>query len=104
MATVEKMQRMKKDLLVIGAGLVGGSVAWHAAAKGRSVCLLDKGRAGAEASWASAGVLAEITGAATPPPLGALCAQALAYYPEFVASKEQGICNSASFSVASSQA
>ena len=38
---------MSKDLVVVGAGIVGASVAYHAARAGATVTLVDAGRPGA---------------------------------------------------------
>lgn len=46
------------DVVVIGAGIIGGSIAWRLAQRGIRVLLLDAGVMGAEASWAGAGMLA----------------------------------------------
>src|SRR3954449_5309837 len=46
------------DVIVIGAGIIGSSIAWRLAQRGCRVTLLDAGRAGGEASWAGAGMLA----------------------------------------------
>jgi glycine oxidase len=46
------------DAVVIGAGIIGSSIAWRLAQEGLSVTLLDAGIAGGEASWAGAGMLA----------------------------------------------
>lgn len=46
------------DAMVIGAGLIGCSVAWRLAMQGLSVALIDAGFLGGEASSASAGMLA----------------------------------------------
>ena len=43
---------------VIGAGIIGSSIAWRLAQRGCRVTLLDKGVMGGEASWAGAGMLA----------------------------------------------
>ncbi|WJH37587.1 FAD-binding oxidoreductase [Paenibacillus sp. CC-CFT747] len=50
---------MKKEstALVVGGGLLGGSIAWELAERGVSVTLLDKGSFGGEASTAAAGML-----------------------------------------------
>jgi glycine oxidase len=46
------------DVIVIGAGIIGSSIAWRLAQRGLRVTLLDAGKAGGEASWAGAGMLA----------------------------------------------
>src|SRR5207249_10966560 len=46
------------DVIVIGAGIIGSSIAWRLAQRGLRVMLLDAGRIGGEASWAGAGMLA----------------------------------------------
>ena len=45
------------DLLVIGGGVVGLSIAYEAAGRGRRVRVIDSGQPGREASWAGAGIL-----------------------------------------------
>lgn len=45
------------DVVVIGAGAIGCTTAYYLREEGLSVCLLDKGPAGREASWASAGMI-----------------------------------------------
>jgi glycine oxidase len=45
------------DAVVIGAGAIGSTTAYFLAAEGVKVCLVDKGPAGREASWASAGMI-----------------------------------------------
>ena len=45
------------DVLVIGGGVIGLSIAWELAGQGASVRLLEQGQLGQEASWAGAGML-----------------------------------------------
>jgi glycine oxidase len=45
------------DVLIIGAGVIGLSLAWDLARHGRSVRVIDRGQPGREASWAGAGIL-----------------------------------------------
>jgi glycine oxidase len=46
------------DAAVIGAGIIGTSIAWRLAQAGCQVVVLDAGAVGGEASWAGAGMLA----------------------------------------------
>jgi glycine oxidase len=46
------------DALVVGAGIIGASIAWRLAGRGLRVTLIDAGTLGGEASWAGAGMLA----------------------------------------------
>src|SRR5580692_2868893 len=45
-------------VLVIGAGIIGNAVAWRLARSGVEVAIVERGRAGQEASWAAAGMIA----------------------------------------------
>jgi glycine oxidase len=49
---------MNPDIAVIGAGIIGASVAWRLVQAGVRVELIEAGRYGSEASWAGAGMLA----------------------------------------------
>jgi D-amino-acid dehydrogenase len=48
---------MKSDVVVLGAGIVGVSIALHLQARGRSVALLDRRGAGEETSYGNAGLI-----------------------------------------------
>jgi glycine oxidase len=50
------MLRMS-DVVVIGGGVIGLSLAWELAGQGRDVTVLEQGQVGQEASWAGAGML-----------------------------------------------
>jgi glycine oxidase len=45
------------DSLVVGGGVIGLSLAWELAGRGKRVCLVDAGEIGQAASWAGAGIL-----------------------------------------------
>jgi glycine oxidase len=45
-------------VLIIGGGIIGGSIAWRLAREGATVTILERARAGQEASWAAAGLIA----------------------------------------------
>ncbi|HTW89384.1 MAG TPA: glycine oxidase ThiO [Candidatus Binataceae bacterium] len=55
--------------LVIGGGIIGGSVAWRLAAEGVKVVVFERGRLGNEASWAAAGMIAPQAEAEGPGPI-----------------------------------
>jgi len=46
-----------QDVLIVGGGVIGLSLAWDLAKHGRSVHVIDRGEPGREASWAGAGIL-----------------------------------------------
>ncbi|MBW3598358.1 MAG: glycine oxidase ThiO [Planctomycetes bacterium] len=45
------------DCLIVGGGVIGLSLAWELARRGRRVRVIDRGEPGREASWAGAGIL-----------------------------------------------
>jgi glycine oxidase len=49
---------VEKRIVIIGGGVIGCSIAWRLAREGAAVTLLERGRLGKEASWASAGMIA----------------------------------------------
>jgi len=49
------------DVLIIGGGVIGLSLAWDLARHGSSVQVIDQGPLGREASWAGAGILPAAT-------------------------------------------
>ena len=48
---------MKKESIVIGAGIVGVSVAWHLQSRGYQVTLIDAKEPGEETSYGNAGLI-----------------------------------------------
>ncbi len=72
------------DAVIIGGGLIGLSIGWRLAQQGRRVAVWDARRAGAEASWAGAGMLAPGGEMEQRTWWGDLALQSLLAYPEFV--------------------
>lgn len=72
------------DVVVIGAGVVGCTIAFELAAAGRRVRVCDPRSPGGGASLASAGVLAPYVEGHESRPLRTLGARSLAQYPAFV--------------------
>ena len=51
------MNEKQADVLIIGAGVVGLSIAYYAASAGAKVAVLEKGEIGSGSSWANAGLI-----------------------------------------------
>jgi glycine oxidase len=75
---------MFADVVVVGAGIQGASVALRLAQLGRKVVVLERSVPGAEASSAAGGILSPGVEAVEPGPFYALCRASLERYPEFV--------------------
>ena len=71
-------------VIIIGAGIIGGSIAWRLAQAGAAVTLLDAGTLGGEASWAGAGMLAPGGEFAQRSQWAEFALASLAMYPAFV--------------------
>src|SRR5512146_3349740 len=80
---------MSTDVVVVGAGVQGSSVAFRLAQAGLRVTVLERAVPGAEASSAAGGILSPGVEAVEPGPFYALCRASLARYPAFVADVEQ---------------
>ncbi|MGC4001264.1 MAG: glycine oxidase ThiO [Anaeromyxobacter sp.] len=74
---------MTSDVVVIGAGLQGSSVALRLAQAGLKVTVLERSVPGAEASSAAGGILSPGVEALEPGPFYALCQASLARYEAF---------------------
>jgi glycine oxidase len=71
------------DAIIIGAGIIGLSLAIELNKQGLRVLVVDKGQPGREASWAAGGMLCEFPGE-TSPALREFASASAAMYPEFV--------------------
>lgn len=57
MSKIHQTNVASPDVIVIGGGVIGLSIAWELAGQGASVRVLEQGQFGQEASWAGAGIL-----------------------------------------------
>ena len=73
------------DCIVIGAGIIGLSIAWRLAQRGLRVILVDAGKAGGEASWAGAGMLAPGGEVTERTEWSDFALHSLQLYPDFIA-------------------
>lgn len=71
------------DVIIIGAGIIGLSLAIELRKNGLSVLIVERGEAGREASYAAAGMLAD-AGDEFPAALKPLARESARMYPEFV--------------------
>jgi glycine oxidase len=77
------------DVVVVGAGIQGASVALRLARAGARVTVLERAVPGAEASSAAGGILSPGVEAVEPGPFYALCRASLARYEAFVREVEE---------------
>lgn len=77
------------DVLVIGGGIIGCSIAWRLAKAGAKVTVLDRSEPGSEASSAAAGMLAPVGEMIEPETFSALCVSSRSLYPRFAAEVEE---------------
>jgi glycine oxidase len=73
------------DVLIIGGGVIGLSLAWHLAKLGQNVHVIDQSQPGREASWAGAGILPPATLRAGDHPLDQLRGLACELHPRWAA-------------------
>ncbi|MEW6125470.1 MAG: glycine oxidase ThiO [Acidobacteriota bacterium] len=76
---------MKSDVLIVGGGVIGCSVALRLAQAGLKVTLVERDRIGAEASRAAAGMLSPQAEASEPGAFFDLCRESKLRYRDFVA-------------------
>jgi glycine oxidase len=76
------------DVIVVGAGAIGTSIAYHLAKAGVKVAVFDRGRVGAEATGASAGMIQINPDRTTPPALSTLELESARLFPALAADLE----------------
>ena len=74
----------RRDVLVLGGGIIGASVAEELARHGKRVTVIERGSVGAEASSAAAGILSAQMDLPEPGPLFELAQAARKMYPRWV--------------------
>jgi glycine oxidase len=77
------------DVIIVGGGLIGGSIAFELSSEKLRVLVLDRQEPGREASWAAAGMLSPGPDSPETSALVPLGQESLRLYPEFVAAIEK---------------
>ncbi|MBV8196922.1 MAG: glycine oxidase ThiO [Candidatus Eremiobacteraeota bacterium] len=77
------MRERSGDVIILGGGLIGLSIAFELAERGASVQLYDRAEPARAASWAGAGMLAPYTERVSNEALLSLCEASLREYPAF---------------------
>jgi glycine oxidase len=83
------------DVVIVGGGVIGLSIAYALALEGVATTVLDQSELGREASWAGAGIIAPFAERPSGNPLAALRSRSARLYPEWSAAlrDETGIDN-----------
>lgn len=77
------------DVIIVGGGIIGGSIAFELAKHKVRVAVLDRQQPGLEASWAAAGMLSGAPESPDSIPLAPLAKASLEMFPEYVAAVEE---------------
>lgn len=83
------LDRAEADIIVIGGGVIGLSIAWSLVKEGVSVTVLEAGQIGGQATGAAAGMLAPLAEASEPGPFLTLGLESLRMYSTFVAELQE---------------
>lgn len=73
------------DVVIAGAGIIGLTTALELARAGLKVCVLERGLAGREASWAAGGILSQLPPDDPVPEIRTLLDESLALFPDYCA-------------------
>ncbi|HEX4642857.1 MAG TPA: glycine oxidase ThiO, partial [Candidatus Acidoferrales bacterium] len=77
------------DAVIVGGGIIGGSIAFELARRNLRVVVLDRQELMREASWAAAGMLSPAPDCPAAIPLVPLARASLALYPQFIGAVEE---------------
>ena len=77
------------DVVIVGGGIIGGSIAFELSRRNLRVAVLDRQELMREASWAAAGMLSPAPDCPAAIPLVPLGRASLAMYPQFIAEVEE---------------
>jgi glycine oxidase len=72
------------DIVIIGGGIIGASIAFELAKERLNVVVVDRREPGREASWAAAGMLSPAPDSARDLPLVLFARESLRRYPQFI--------------------